>query len=105
MSAKTIPAVILFLVSTLLTGCNIYSHYGYGGIAVSQFDTASVTPLEPPANAPSIRQHFRPVGVSAQSGHKGFDMLLSSSAAVLAAAGEVIRVQTPVPCPGLGWSS
>ena len=60
MSAKTIPAVILFLVSTLLMGCNIYSHDGYGRIAAWQLDAAWVTTLEPPANAPTISQRFRP---------------------------------------------
>ena len=60
MLAKTIPAVILFLVSTLLTDCNIYSRYGYGPTAASQLDAASVTPLELPANAPSISHCFRP---------------------------------------------
>jgi predicted small secreted protein len=60
MLAMTISAVILFLVSTLLTGCNIYSHYGYGRIAASQLDAASVTPLELPANVPSSNPRFRP---------------------------------------------
>lgn len=102
MSAKTIPAVILFLISTLLTGCNIYSHYGYGRTAAAQLDAASVTPL---GLAPSISQRFLSVRVSVQSEHKGFDLLVASSTALLAAAaGEVSRLQTPVPWPGLAWS-
>jgi hypothetical protein len=60
MLAKTIPAVILFVVSRLLTGCNRYHHYGYAGIVASQLDTASVTPLELPANASSTNPRFRP---------------------------------------------
>ena len=60
MLAKTIPAVIVFLVSRLLTGCNIHSPYGYGRIAASQLDAASVMPLELPTNAPSNSQRFRP---------------------------------------------
>ena len=60
MLAKTIPAVIVFLVSALLTGCNLYHHYGYAGIVASQLDAASVTPLELPANASSINPRFRP---------------------------------------------
>lgn len=60
MLAKTIPTVILFLVSRLLTGYNLYSHYRYAGIVALQLEAVSVTPLELPANAPSINQHFRP---------------------------------------------
>ena len=111
MLAKTIPAVILFLVSMLLTGCNSYSHYAYGGITASQLAAASVTPLELPASALSISQRFRPAGGSAQSEHEGFDILVPSSTVLLAAAaGKVSRVSIPVvltcpvPCPGLDWS-
>jgi hypothetical protein len=60
MLAMTMSAVILFLVSRLLTGCNIYSHYGYGRIVASQLDALSVTPLELLANVPSIGPRFRP---------------------------------------------
>jgi len=60
MLATTISAGILFLVSRLLTGCNLYHHYGYGGIVAAQLDAASLTPLELPANVRSISPRFRP---------------------------------------------
>ena len=60
MLAMTISAMILFLVSRLLTGCNVYSHFGYGRFAASQLDAASVTPLELAANVPFINPRFRP---------------------------------------------
>ena len=87
MLAKRIPALIVFLVSTLLMGCNIYSHYDCGPGAALQFDAAVLTPLDLPANAPSTSQRFRPVEVSAKSLHKGSDLLLASSTPVFAAAG------------------
>jgi hypothetical protein len=88
MLAKRIPALILFPVSTLLMGCNIYSHCGYGPGAALQLDAAALKPLELPANAASTSQRFRPVGVSAKSLRKGFDILLPSSTLVLAAAAD-----------------
>jgi murein DD-endopeptidase MepM/ murein hydrolase activator NlpD len=78
-------------------GCSVYSDYGYGRIARSKLDAESMTEIELPANAPSISQRFRPVGVSTEIEHKGFDILVRSSTPVLtAAAGKVSRVQTSI---------
>ena len=88
---------LLLLIGLSTGGCSIYSDYGYGWVARSKLDAESMTELELPANAPSISQRFRPVGVSTEIEHKGFDILVESRTPVLsAAAGEVSRVQTSI---------
>ena len=97
MPAKMTSKALMLLITLTMTACGIYSHYGYGRIAASKLDAVSMTPLELPENAPSISQRFRPVGVSSQSEHKGFDILVTAGTPVLAAAdGEVSRVQTSI---------
>ncbi len=89
--------VIVMLIGLSMTGCGIYGKYGYGRVASSRPDEASVTVIELPPNAPSISQRFLPQGVSSNSEHKGFDILVPSRTPVLAAAtGVVNRVQTSV---------
>ena len=88
---------MLLLIGLSIGGCSIYSDYGYGRVARSKLDAESRTELELPANAPSVSQRFRPVGVSTEIEHKGFDILVESRTPVLAAAaGEVSRVQTSI---------
>jgi hypothetical protein len=60
MLATTISAVILFLVSRLLTGCNPGHYYAYGRIVASQLNAASVKPHELCAHAAPISLRFRP---------------------------------------------
>ena len=75
------------------SGCGIYEKYGYGRVAQSKLDQASVTPIQLPVVAPSISQRYRPSFASSQAEHRGFDILVPSRTAVLAAAdGEVSKV-------------
>ena len=81
----------------LLSGCGIYTHYGFGMVAESRIPAEAATVLEMPANAPSISQRFRPEGVSAKTEHKGFDILVPSGTPVLSAAdGRVSRSETTI---------
>jgi murein DD-endopeptidase MepM/ murein hydrolase activator NlpD len=74
-------------------GCSVYEKYGYGRVARSKLDQASITPVQLPVIAPSISQRYRPMFASAQSEHKGFDILVPSRTPVLAPAdGEVSKV-------------
>ena len=50
------------LICLLATACGIYEKYGYGRLVDSKMDIVSVTPIEMPANVPSISQRFRLVG-------------------------------------------
>ena len=87
--------IVMVLIGLSLTGCSIYDKYGYGKVADSLRDEEQTTPLELPANAPSISQRFLPQGVSSKGEHKGFDILVRSETPILAAAdGVVSRVQT-----------
>lgn len=89
------PTLLVLACLALLGGCGIYSHYGYGKVAESKIPDEATTPLEMPANAPSISQRFRPEGVSAKTEHRGFDILVPSGTPVLAAAdGLVSRAET-----------
>ncbi len=91
-----LPTRIAFttlLITLVSSGCSYYQKYDYGKVAGSRLDKALVTPIDLPVSAPSISQRFRPVGVSSQNEHKGFDIIVPDRTPVLAAAGgEVSRV-------------
>lgn len=88
-----------FVVAPLLLGnggCAVYEKYGHGIVVKSKL-AAQATPVELPANAPTISQRFRPVNLPREPGHKGFDMLVPHRTPVLAAAdGQVARVSLSV---------
>ena len=91
------PTLLALACVALLGGCGIYSYYGYGMVAESKIPAEATTPLEMPANAPSISQRFRPEEVSAKTEHRGFDILVPSGTPVLAAAdGVVSRAETTI---------
>ena len=88
-------AIVLALIGLSMAGCSVYDNYGYGRVADSLRDEEQTTPVELPANAPSISQRYLPQGVSSKGEHKGFDILVPSETPILAAAdGVVSRVQT-----------
>ena len=90
---STRTAITVLLLSFAATGCCIYEKYGHGKVAPSRLESASVTAVELPANAPSISQRYRPLFASSESEHKGFDILVPKRTPILAAAdGEVERV-------------
>lgn len=90
---STRTAITVLSIMLAATGCGIYEKYGHGKVAPSRLEKASVTPVELPANAPSISQRYRPLFASPDSEHKGFDILVPKRTPVLAAAdGTVERV-------------
>lgn len=90
-------AITVLLIMLATTGCSVYETYGHGKVASSRLDKSSVTPVELPANAPSISQRYRPTFASADAEHKGFDILVPRRTPVLAASdGEVSRVSLSI---------
>lgn len=90
----SITALFIMLATS---GCSIYEKYGYGWIAQSRLDQASITPVQLPVNAPSISQRYRPLFAASQGEHRGFDILVPSRTPVLAVAdGEVSNVTLSV---------
>lgn len=86
-------AITVLFIALAISGCSIYEKYGYGWLARSKLDQASITPVILPVVAPSISQRYRPVVASSEIEHKGFDILVPSRTPVLAAAdGEVSSV-------------
>ncbi len=79
-------ALLVLLLPLALNACGMYEKYGYGKIANSRLDNSLVTAVEMPASAPSISQRYRPQGPTAQSEHRGFDLLVPSGTPVLAAS-------------------
>ncbi len=73
-----------------LPGCGLYQSHGYGKVARSPLPEQFVTPVALPPNAPSISQRFRPVNLSPNGGHKGFDIFVPMRTPVLAAAPGVV---------------
>ena len=86
--ARAVICLCLFL----LSGCGLYQSYGYGKVARSPLPKEVVTPVFLPPGAPSISQRFRPVSLSPNGGHKGFDIFVPSRTPVLAAAAGVVEV-------------
>ena len=79
----------------VLPACSYYDSHGYGRVAKSRLEQP--TPVLLPTDAPSISQRFRPTTGSANSNHRGFDILVPSETAVLAAAdGRVARISISV---------
>ena len=76
----------------LLSGCGLYQSHGYGKVARSPLPERHITPVFLPPNAPSISQRFRPVNLSPNGGHKGFDIFVPSRTPVLAAAPGTVSV-------------
>jgi len=90
-------AITVLLIMLVATGCSIYEKYGHGRVAPSRLEKASVTPVELPANAPSISQRYFPQFASSQIEHRGFDILVPKRTPVLAAAdGDVGRVSSSI---------
>ena len=89
--------LLLALITVFLGGCAIYQRYGHGWLANSKLDPSVATPVELPAQAPSISQRFRPLPPPEIGDHRGFDILVPSNTPVLAAGdGVVARVELSV---------
>ena len=73
-----------------LHACGLYQSHGYGRVARSPLPAEHVTPVVLPPNAPSISQRFRPVSLSPNGGHKGFDIFVPTRTPVLVAAPGVV---------------
>jgi murein DD-endopeptidase MepM/ murein hydrolase activator NlpD len=98
--------VVILLITTVVSACNVYREYGYGKIAGSRLDRSISTEVRMPANAPSISQRYmpiwgpsdgKPVRRPTSGEHKGFDLLVPTRTPVIAVdagdAGEVVSVE------------
>ena len=88
-----ISTALLLASMLLLGGCGVYQKYGYGLVADSRRSVELQTPVELPANAPTISQRYNPTIGPANIDHRGFDILVPARTPILAATeGVVSRV-------------
>ena len=94
MTLRHIPKPVLMVaLLSCLTACAVYDDYGHGMVVASKLPADQATPVDLPANAPTISQRYLPGNVSSSFEHRGFDILVPYRTPVLAAAdGIVARV-------------